>query len=432
MAFIFSGVTASTTVQEVAVTARVSLPHTLYSLSSAAALLLPVALSLAGIALLSYLAKQRNVGFLFTAAGVAVYAAFLIWHCTETKNQSQYTLLADMLKGAGVSFKKRDVTIAVTPGPMCYVTLLLGLLSCAASFPTARDKGARYRLKRELEPYAYIAPHLLLFAVFFLVPAVYGIYAAFTKWDLYNDPVFTGLSNLKTILFDGSNTYYRSLRNGLGNTFQFVLYTVPLCIVVPLSLALALRRAGRGGKFFQSIYYLPSLMSASTVMLAWQYFFKATYGMMNNFFLSRADWFAPPYSWIMLVVVTVWWCNGATMVIYQSALASIPRDYYEAASIDGASGVKQFIHITLPSMKYPMTYTFVTTVVAQFNVYAQPDMLTKYEHGGANAVLLMYIKDTAFGQGVAGIASAMALVLGVIILAVTALQIRVMRGNAEA
>lgn len=424
-----SGVTASTTVKEVTVSTDVSLWHALYSLSSPATLVLPLLLVLALIALVSFIGKQPNVGFLFTAISTVLFIGFLIWYASETRNQSQYTILSDMLKEQGVSFKKRDVHISVSINPLCFLTLAVGLLACALSFPTMKSAATRYRLKQELEPYAYIAPHLFLFVVFFLVPAIYGIYAAFTKWDLYNEPVFAGLSNLKTILFDSSNTYYHSLRNGLWNTVQFVLYSVPFCIIVPLALALAMRAVGRGKKLYQAIYYLPSLMSASTVMLAWKYFFHATYGMMNNFFMSTANWFSPPHSWIMLVMITVWWCNGGTMVIYQSALASIPEDYYEAASIDGANAIGQFLHITLPSMRYPLMYTLVTQVVAQFNVFAQPDLLTKYDYGAGNAVLMMYIRDTAFGQGVAGIASAMALVLGVVIMAITSVQIRIMREN---
>ena len=81
------------------------------------------------------------------------------------------------------------------------------------------------------------------------------------------------------------------------------------------------------------------------------------------------------------------------------------------------------------SLRYPITYTLVTTVIAQFNIYAQPDMLLSYNNSGANAVLMMYIKDTAFGQSAAGIASAMALVLGVIIMIISSMQIRLMQGK---
>ena len=148
---------------------------------------------------------------------------------------------------------------------------------------------------------------------------------------------------------------------------------------------------------------------------------------MNNLFGSTANWFQPPYSWIMVVLITIWWCTGGNMVIYQSALAGIPQDYYEAASIDGANPWQTFWNITVPSMRYPLAYTLTTSIVAQFNIYAQVDILLGYDNSEANAVLMMYIRDTAFSQQVAGMASAMALILGLCIAICTAPQVRIMQ-----
>lgn len=134
--------------------------------------------------------------------------------------------------------------------------------------------------------------------------------------------------------------------------------------------------------------------------------------------------------WMVLVVVTVWWCAGGNMVIYQSALASIPQSHYEAAAVDGANAWQRFVHITIPGMKYPLTYTFIMSVIAQFNVYGQPLMLTGFNNNEANAVLLMYIQENAVKKQVAGMSAAMAVILGVCIMAVSYLQMRIMRANA--
>lgn len=157
--------------------------------------------------------------------------------------------------------------------------------------------------------------------------------------------------------------------------------------------------------------------------------FNPDYGILNNFFGSTANWFRPPYSWIVVVVVTVWWCTGGTMVIYQSALASIPRDQYEAAEVDGAGTWQKFFSITLPNMRYPLMYTFITTVVAQFNIYGQPDILFGFTNQEANAVLLQYIYENSVKNQVAGMASAMAVILGLCIMAVSFVQMRVMVRN---
>lgn len=431
VSFTFSGVMAVCTIKETTVSTFVSHYASLYSLSSAPVLLLPVILVLIVLALFNYLAKKQNVGFLFTAAAIVFYIVFLIAYCAETRNTSMYNILNAKFVELGVKAKKRDFFIQVAPNWTCWLTLVLGVGAAAFTVPDFRTRNTRYHLKLELEPYAYIAPHVILFIVFSLIPILYGVYTAFTKWDLYNEPIFTGLSNFKTILLDNANTYYNQLRNGLWNTIKFVVYVTPFCILVPLLLAMATRKITKGSKILQTVYYLPALMSTTTVMLAWDYFFRYSYGFAVNFLGSKWNWFSPPYSWVMLVIVTVWWVNGGNMVIYQSSLASIPEDQYEAAAIDGANAWQKFRFVTLPNMSYPMMYTLVTTLVAQFNVYGQPNLLMGYEYSGANAVLMMYVKDTAFMQGVAGIASSMALVLAAVIMVVAMIQIRMMRGDAK-
>ena len=352
--FCFSGVTATTTVKDATVSIQMGMPKLLFSLSSAPLLLIPLALIAAGAAFIALLQGERNVGMLFGFVATVSFALFMFFFSMEQRNSALYTPLSDALKEAGVKFKKRDMDrIFVSYDIQTYAAMLCAALTAVIA-KTSFKKENRHIIKRDLLPYAYIAPHLFFFIIFFVTPAIYGVYAAFTKWDLFNEPVFTGLENFKTLLFDSSNTYYRQLRNGLWNTVKFVIYTVPLCIVVPLSLALALNVRPKGNKFFQAMYYLPSLMSISTVTLSWRYFFNKDYGMMNHFFGSTANWFTPPYSWIMLVIITVWWCTGSTMVIYQSALASIPQDQYEAAAVDGANAIQKFISVTLPNMIYPL------------------------------------------------------------------------------
>jgi len=428
-AFCASGVTASCTIKNATMTTEVSHFASLYSLSSAAVLVLPVLILLLFLALVSYLKKQPNIGFLFTVVSLVLYALFLFFYCREDRNSAIYTTLNDMFVEAGMKVKKRDFHIVARPQFMCYVTLALGTLTALCSVPDFSTANTRYHLKRELEPYAYIAPHVLLFTIFALLPIIYGIYTSFTKWDLYNNPVFTGLSNFHSLLIDANNTYYAQLRLGLSNTVKFVILTVPLCIIVPLGLAMSLRHVKVFNKLLQTVFYVPALLSSTTVMLSWDYFFQSSYGFANNFLGFTCNWFSPPYSWAMLVIITVWWCSGTNMVIFQSSLASIPAEQYEAAAIDGADNVQKFRYITLPNMSYTLMYTMVTSITAQFGVYAQPSILMGYSYNGANAVLMMYIKDTAFSQGVAGMASAMALILGCIIMVVSFIQIRMMLRN---
>ncbi len=431
VAFALGGVTATATLEELTATAQLSLPQVLFSLSSGGILLIPLSLCAMVIALISLLKGRRSVGMLFAAISALSFLGFMLLYAAEESNNSLYTILSDQFKEMGAGrFRKRDVSaISVQYSGMTYLALALASITALLAMPPIRTQQERHLVRRALLPYAYIGPHLFFFIIFFITPAIYGVYAAFTKWDMFTDPQWVGLDNFRVLFTQPNNTYYVQLRNGLMNTFKFVLYAVPFCIAVPLVLALAMHTKTRGNKFFQAIYYLPSLMSITTVTLAWRYMFFKSYGVMNHFFMSQQDWFTPPYSWIMLVVVTVWWVNGGTMVIYQSALASIPVEHYEAAAVDGANGWQKFRHITLPGMRYPLMFTFVMAVVAQFNIYGQPLILTGFTNQEANAVLLMYVYENAVKKQVAGMSAAMALILGVCIMVVSFAQMRMMRAN---
>lgn len=429
--FCFSGVAATTTVKETTVTIEMGMPKLLFSLSSAAILLIPLALVAAGAAVIALAQNERNVGALFAGVAFVAFGLFMVLFSLEEKNSALYTPISEALSAASVKFKKRDVKL-ISPSfdLVTYAALLCAAGSFVLAFPSLKKEN-RVLIKRDLLPYAYIGPHLFFFVIFFVTPAIYGVYTAFTKWDMFNEPVFTGLENFKTLLFDPTNTYYKQLRNGLFNTFKFVIYSVPFCILVPLSLALALNARPKGNKFFQAIYYLPSLMSISTVTLTWRYVFNTQYGIVNKFFGISANFFTPPYTWAMLVIVTVWWCTGGTMVIYQSALASVPQEQYEAAAVDGAGTMQKFLHVTLPNLRYSLMYTLVTSVVAQFNIYGQPDILVGFSNAEANAVLLQYVYENSVKKQVAGMSSAMAVILGLCIMCVTFIQMRIMVKNNE-
>ena len=429
--FFISGVDAHMTVNENTADVSMHMGAVLFSLSSINVLILPLVLAFMLIAVVGLIKNQRSVGMLFAGLATVGFTVFLILYAREGFNNSLYSRLSDAFGELGIKFRKRDVDgIVVDYTFHVYLAVCAGALTTLLAAPPLKTAHERHLFRRSVLPYAYIGPHLFFFIIFFIMPAVYGVYAAFTRWNLFNDPVWVGLDNFRTILFDSGNTYYKQLRNGLWNTVQFVLYSVPFCIILPLSLAVALRTRCRGNKFFQAIYYLPALMSISTVTIAWRYMFFKSYGVMTHFFMSPVDWLVPPHSWISLVMVTVWWVNGGTMVIYQSAMASIPAEHYEAASVDGANAWQKFRHVTLPGIRYPLAFTLMAQLVAQFNIYGQPLFLTGFGNQEGNAVLLMYVIENAVKKQAAGISAAMALILGVCILTVSLIQLRVMRANA--
>ena len=267
---------------------------------------------------------------------------------------------------------------------------------------------------------------MVLFIIFVCIPTIYGIYASFTQWNLISDPVWVGFSNYKTLLFDSSSTFYTQFWNGLKNTFIFVLIMVPLQIIIPLMIAAALQHKKVKLKgLFQAILYIPGLISVSAGSLIWSLIFHSRLGAVNNIFGFDFSWASrQPYAWILIFVVSIWGAIGGNMIIYRSALAGVNEDLYEAAEIDGAGAFQKFLNVTLPSIRFPLLYTIVMTTAGAFNVFAQPLMMTGGGPNQSTTVLMMYIRSLAFSQGesIAGMASAMAVILGLIIMCVSVFQ----------
>lgn len=288
--------------------------------------------------------------------------------------------------------------------------------------------------KFKLTPYLFITPHIILFTIFFLIPMFYGIYASFTKWNLFSNPIFIGLENYKTILLNTESTFYRQFWNGLKNTITFVIICVPFQVLIPLSIALLLDKRPKGRNIFQGILYMPTLFSITSVTLTWLFIFNRSLGLFNNLFGTDINWYGQqPYAWMTIVITTLWWGIGGNLIIYVAALSGIDRSVLEAADLDGAKGFKRFMYITAPTIRFPLAYTIIVSIIAQFNIYGQPLMITGGGPSESTSVLLMYIRNLAFGTGnsVAGMASAMATCLGLIIGVISVGQLILLRKQPD-
>jgi len=288
--------------------------------------------------------------------------------------------------------------------------------------------------KFSIVPYLFIAPHVILFIVFFLIPTVYGIYASFTTWNIFSPPVWVGLDNFRTILFNTESTFYRQFWNGFANTIIFVIITVPFQILIPLTIACLLNTKPKGRNIFQAIFYIPTLLSITSVTLTFLFIFNRTLGLWNNILGVDVNWFGQqPFAWMSIVITTLWWGIGANMLIYIAALGGVDQEILEAASVDGSVGFHRFRTVVLPSIMMPLLFTIVASVVAQFNIFGQPLLLTGGGPAESTHVLLMYIRNLAFGMGnpIAGLASAMAVCLGLVIGVISLAQMFVIKRVSE-
>lgn len=272
----------------------------------------------------------------------------------------------------------------------------------------------------------YIAPHFIIFAVFGIIPIIFGIGLAFTRWNMVGAPKFVGLQNFAKI-FDPSTYFYSIFWRDLGHTLLFVLVSVPLTIIVPLLLAVALSKKGlKGAGLFQAIFYIPGLISIAAGALVWRMVFNSQFGLLNTTFHTDINWLGKnPYAWITIFVLVLWAGIGGNLVIYRSALSGVDRE--PLRSREGRrsrSGQDLLLH-------YPAGNQAAVVLHHHHDHHGRLQRVGPAGHadnGGPNyqtQVLLMDIRNLAFpaGPAAAGMASAMALLLGIILMAIAAIQL---------
>ena len=279
--------------------------------------------------------------------------------------------------------------------------------------------------------YGFLAPGLLLFAVYRLYPLLEGLRLSFTNARLGRlTQQWVGLANYTRLTED--TRFHVSLWN---TAFYTVASTLPI-LAVPLLLALALNR-GRLHTLLRSVFFFPFTLSVVTVGLAWLWLLDPVVGPLNYYLralgVPARSWLADPYTAMWAIIATtVWWVTGYYLVIYLAGLQDIPRDLYEAAALDGASAWRAFWAITLPLLRPVLLFVVVTHVIGSFQLFGQVFVLTGGGPGDATRTVVQHLYETAFQNFFQfGAASAMAWVLFAIILAFSVFQFRLLRGQPE-
>ncbi|MCL7746812.1 carbohydrate ABC transporter permease [Halalkalibacter alkaliphilus] len=289
----------------------------------------------------------------------------------------------------------------------------------------------------KLTSFLFVLPYFVMFVCFLLIPIIYGLYISFHSWDLLSkDRPFVGLQNYIAI-FDPGTHLNSVFFNGLFNTFKFVIFSVPLLVVIGLLLALLVTNLPKKVQgFFRTVYFIPYVVSVSVIAIVWLWLLDTNSGLINEYLsvlgLDPIPWLTRiPYAWISIVVATLWWTIGFNMILFINALNEVPEELYESASIDGASSWKKLIHITLPTIRPVMLFVFITSTIASFNVYGQPYLMTRGGPGNQTEVLLMSIVNEAFSQRQLGSASAMAILMALIMITISVIQFRINRASEE-
>ena len=269
-----------------------------------------------------------------------------------------------------------------------------------------------------LYPKTLLIPVIAIFVIFFIVPVVGGIFISFTNWDITRTGKnFIGFDNYISILQD--SIFLKSVKN----TLIFTIFIVVFRNVIAILLDLALSRNLKSTTFLRTVFYIPAVLSYIVVGIMFNALFQmdGTVNQILQFFGIgiRHEWVASTNTAMLTVILMdIWKWTGFHMIIYIAGLTAIPHDYYEASKIDGASSWKQFWKITLPLLTPALTINITQSIIGGFRVFEQVLTLTKGGPGNESTVVGLMIYQN-FGRGFYGKATAMTMLLSVVVVIVT-------------
>ena len=276
----------------------------------------------------------------------------------------------------------------------------------------------RSKIKYDLIAYLFITPNYLIYLVFILVPVIWVISLSFTRYELVTAPVFNGIANYLELFQD------EIFSQALKHTFIYWIFTVAISMVIGLVLAVVLNQRIKGVSFFRAAYYLPNVISMVAIAIMWIWLYDPTKGILNAilgiFGIPASDWlYDQNLALGCIIVPSIWALVGFDMVIYLAGLQNIPNMLYQAATVDGASQLKQFFVITIPMLRPITFFLIVMSSIKSFQVFDQIYVMTRGGPAKATTTLVYEIYENGFQFYKMGYASAMSVVLLVIVATIT-------------
>lgn len=280
-------------------------------------------------------------------------------------------------------------------------------------------------------PYALVGPAFLLLMAFGVLPIVVAVFVSLTDLDIgglgdWSKVSFIGLENYRTLFADSD--FWVSL----GNTAFFVVIGVPTIVALSLLIALGLDYSqSRYFRALRSFYFLPAITAIVAVSLIWGYLYNSQFGLLNYLLgqvgLGPVPWLSDPFvSKLSVAIVAIWRATGLNIIIFLAALQGIPREYREAAAIDGASGWRTTRSIVIPLLSFAILFVSITTLIGWMQFFDEPFVLQKWPaNATTSASLYIYFEGFRFNEF--GFASAASVVLFALILVVTVVQLRLRR-----
>ncbi|SCJ85884.1 carbohydrate ABC transporter permease [uncultured Clostridium sp.] len=286
------------------------------------------------------------------------------------------------------------------------------------------SKGSKRNRSEFLWGWAFILPTILGLIILNIIPLFQAAYESFFKTGAFGKGnIFVGFDNYIRLFSD------LDVWQALFNTFKYALVEVPLSIVIAILLAVLLNRKMKGRTIYRTIYFLPMVAAPAAVAMVWRWLYNSEFGLLNYIMgavgTNSVNWISnPKIAIIFIALVGVWSVIGYNMVLFLAGLQEIPRDYYEAATIDGAGRVKQFFSITLPLISPTMFFVTVTRIIAALQVFDVIYMMIDKSNPAlqkCQSLVYLFYKYS-FIQSNKGYGSAIVMLLLVVILIITAIQ----------
>lgn len=276
--------------------------------------------------------------------------------------------------------------------------------------------------------YLFLLPFLGFYLIFNLYPMIQGFIISLYKWNITGARTFLGFQNYISLTAD------KNFWQALLNTLLYVVFSTPIFMAGSMVLALLVdSRLLRGKTFVRSVFFLPNVLAVSIIAVIWLNMLQPYTGLMNSFIHTfgikqEVFWLSDErLVWFSITLVTFWWNTGYYMLLYLAGLQEIPEEQFEAAAIDGATGLQRIFRITLPSLKRTHLMIMFLQIVASFKIFGQVFLITGGGPSGASRTLLQYVYETGFTTFLLGKASAASFVLLAIILVVSMIQLRIMK-----
>ncbi|EOS55500.1 carbohydrate ABC transporter permease [Paenibacillus barengoltzii] len=291
-------------------------------------------------------------------------------------------------------------------------------------------------LSQKNAPYLFIAPTLILLALFSLLPIAIALVISFTDMDL------AGLADLSNISFVGFDNYKEvlldpSFRKSILNTLFYVIIGVPLVIIISLMIALLINFGkARIFKAFRVIFYMPSVTNVVAVAVVWSYLYNPSLGLLNYILNSlgfgSVPWLQDPVmAKISLIILAVWRAIGLNMIIFIAAIKGISKTYYEAAQIDGASNWRQTWSITIPLLRFAIFFVSITTMIGWLQFFEEPFVMTKGGPLDGTISVALFIYNNGFQFSKFGYAAAGSFILFFAIILITLIQFKFQNKEAD-